>query len=148
MKKVILRCIWLIAVIETDIRCANLITTIISDVTSLPNLLGDSDQLKICSTLTKVCIFKGPERLSKKANMTKFVTTEERLLTAIVEDIAELGSTVTPYAGLVGIVASTIKEAVDLVFGTAVKIAPVCFVPLHDSKTAIDNLFDKVNAKI
>lgn len=77
--------------------------------------------------------------------MTQFAITEERLLTTIAEDFAALVSTPTPVASLVRFIISTIKDAIDLVFANVVKVAPICFGPLHDGKAAMNAAFERMN---
>ncbi|OAA79414.1 hypothetical protein LEL_02900 [Akanthomyces lecanii RCEF 1005] len=109
---------------------ANLVATIVSDVTGWKNPLDNDDQLKTCATLKK------------------FATTEEKLLTAILNDVVKVATLPLPIGGLIGLVASALKEAVDGIFGFSVKIAPVCSDAANKDKAALTDLIANIKTAI
>lgn len=81
-------------------------------------------------------------------NTAKFATTEEKLLTAILSDVVKVATLPLPIGGLVSLVASTLKEAVDGIFGFAIKIAPVCSDAANQDKTILTDLIVNIKAAI
>ncbi|XWW96285.1 hypothetical protein V2A60_004258 [Cordyceps javanica] len=109
---------------------ADLAATIISDVTGWKNPLSNDDQLKTCTTLKK------------------FATTEEKLLTTILDDVVKVATLPLPAGGLINVAVSSLKQAVDGVFGFAVKIAPVCGDALKKDKAILTEVFNHIKTAI
>ncbi len=69
-------------------------------------------------------------------------------MTAILDDVVKVATLPLPIGGLVGLVASALKEAVDGVFGFVVKIAPVCSDSVAKDKAALTDLIANIQTAL